>query len=192
MGLYHELQELWKDPRKNIGSLYKERLISWRKEPNIIRIERPTRLDRAHTAGYKAKKGISVVRICVARGGRKREQRKSGRRSHTMRRQKIVGMSYQLIAEQRVQRKFTNLEVLNSYPVGKDGKQAWYEVILVDPMAPEIQADKNLKWICQKKHRHRVLRGKTSAGQKSRGLRRKGTGAEKLRPSRRAHNRLSK
>ena len=39
--------------------------------------------------------------------------------------------------------------------------------------------------------RNRVLRGKTSAGQKSRGLRNKGKGAEKIRPSRRANLRRS-
>ena len=63
---------------------------------------------------------------------------------------------------------------------------------MLDPYAPEIKADKHLNWICYRKQTNRVLRGKTSAGQKSRGLSKKGVGAEKLRPSRRAHNRLSK
>ena len=38
--------------------------------------------------------------------------------------------------------------------------------------------------------RGRVYRGLTSAGRKSRGLRGKGKGFEKMRPSRRAHNRV--
>ncbi len=101
-------------------------------------------------------------------------------------------MNYQWIAEQKAQRKFQNLEVLNSYQVAKDGVYAWYEIILVDPFRPEIKADKNLNWICFRKHTNRVLRGKTSAGRRSRGLRKKGMGAEKLRPSRRANKRLSK
>jgi len=42
------------------------------------------------------------------------------------------------------------------------------------------------------KHKGRVFRGKTSAGKSSRGLRNKGKGAEKLRPSLRAHGRRGK
>jgi large subunit ribosomal protein L15e len=190
MGMYQAIREMWKDPR--LDELYKQRLIQWRKEDVITSVERPTRLDRARSLGYKAKKGISIIRVRVARGGRKREWRKHGRRSRTMRRKKIVGMSYQWIAEQKAQRTHKNLEVLNSYFVGKDGIYSWYEVIMLDPFAPEIKSDKNLNWICYRKQTYRVLRGKTSAARKSRGLLKKGKGAEKLRPSRRAHNRLAK
>ena len=105
---------------------------------------------------------------------------------------KVVGKNYQWIAEERANRKFPNLEVLNSYYVGEDGKYYWYEVILVDPQAPEIKADKELNWICSGKHRGRVFRGLTSAAKKSRGLRKKGKGAEKIRPSLRAHGRKAK
>ena len=190
--MYKEIAKLWKQPKKNLGELHKQRLIKWRRENVITKIERPTRLDRARALGYKPKKGVSLYRVRVSRGGRKRNQRKKGRRSKTQRRKKIVGMNYQWIAQQKVQRKHINLEVLNSYPVVKDGLHAWYEVIMVDPYRPEIKADKNLNWLKWRKHTNRVFRGKTSAGRKSRGLRKKGMGAEKLRPSRRAHNRLAK
>ncbi len=190
--MYKAIRELWKKPKETLGVLYKQRLIDWRREEVATPIKRPTRLDRARSLGYKAKKGIFLLRIRVKRGGRKRLYRKHGRRSKTMRRKKIVGMSYQWIAEQKAQRKHHNLEVLNSYFVGKDGIHSWYEIIMLDPYAPEIKADKHLNWICYRKQTNRVLRGKTSAGQKSRGLSKKGVGAEKLRPSRRAHNRLSK
>ncbi len=192
MGMYQEIRKLWQQPKANLGPLYKERLVQWRREPVITSIERPTRLDRARSLGYRPKKGISLVRVRVKRGGRFREQRKKGRRSRTQRRRKIVGMSYQWIAEQKVQRKFKNLEILNSYPLLKDGQHAWFEVILVDPFRPEIKADKKLNWICFRKHTNRVLRGKTSAGRRSRGLHKKGMGTEKLRPSRRAKNRVAK
>ena len=192
MGVYKAVRELWKKPKASLGPLYKERLIKWRREPVITSIERPTRIDRARSLGYKAKKGISVVRVRVRRGGRMRPQLKKGRRSRTQRRKKIVGMSYQWIAEEKVQRKFKNLEVLNSYPLVKDGLYAWFEVILVDPFRPEIKSDKNLNWVCYRKHTNRALRGKTSAGRRSRGLHKKGMGTEKLRPSRRANNRTSK
>ena len=190
--MYKYIRELWKKPKENLGELYKERLIAWRRENSITKIERPTRLDRARSLGYKAKKGIILYRVRVKRGGRKRLQRKKGRRSKTQRRRKIVGMSYNWIAEQRAQRKFTNLEVLNSYFVAEDGLHRWFEVIMVDPYRPEIKTDKNLNWICFRKHTNRVLRGKTSAGRRSRGLHNKGMGTEKLRPSRRAKKGLSK
>ena len=72
----------------------------------------------------------------------------------------------------------------------EDGKYYWYEIILVDPSHPVIKADKKINWICNRKQRSRAFRGKTSAGRKMRGLRgNKGKGAEKARPSRRAHSR---
>jgi len=192
MGLYKFVQQLWKRPKENLGELWRERLIAWRREPAIIRIEKPTRIDRARSLGYKAKKGIVVVRVRVARGGRTRPRPNKGRRSKRMTARKVVGKNYQWIAEERANRKFPNLEVLNSYYVGEDGKYYWYEVILVDPQAPEIKADKELNWICSGKHRGRVFRGLTSAAKKSRGLRKKGKGAEKIRPSLRAHGRKAK
>jgi len=192
MGLYQAIRDLWKKPKANLGQLNKERLIQWRREDAVTKIDRPTRLDRARSLGYKAKRGIVVARVRVKRGGRRREQIKKGRRSRTQRRKKVVGKSYQSICEERAQKYFKNLEILNSYYVNKDGLYYWYEVILVDPFRPEIKSDKNLKWICQRKHTNRVLRGKTSAGQRSRGLHSKGTGTEKIRPSRRANDRRSK
>ena len=77
------------------------------------------------------------------------------------------------------------MEVINSYFVGKDGRHYWHEVILADKQRPDIFNDKNLNPIVQR--RRRALRGLTSAGRKSRGLRHKGKGAEKLRPSRTAN-----
>lgn len=170
----------------------RERMISWRKENVVTRIDKPTRLDRARGLGYKAKKGFVIVRVRVLRGGRKRQKFMSGRRSKTMRRKKIVSKNYKWISEERANKKFKNLCVLNSYWLAKDGRHYWYEVILVDPCAPEIKSDKRMNWICKPKHRTRVYRGKTSAGRKSRGLRRKGKGAEKIRPSQRANKRRAK
>jgi len=192
MGMYKYIQELWKKPKENMPELWRERLIKWRKENSVVKIEKPTRIDRARSIGYKAKKGFVVVRVRVKRGGRKREQLKKGRRNTTQRRRKIVGKSYQWVAEERAQKKYTNLEVLNSYYVAKDGKHYWYEVIMVDPYRPEIKADKEISWICLRKHTNRVFRGKTSAGRKSRSLRRKGKGAEKARPSLRVNSRRGK
>jgi large subunit ribosomal protein L15e len=89
----------------------------------------------------------------------------------------------QWIAEERAARKFPNLEVLNSYYVAEDGLLKWFEVILVDPNHPAIKNDPDINWICNKSNRRRVFRGLTSSGKKARGLRHKGIGAEKIRPS---------
>lgn len=43
-----------------------------------------------------------------------------------------------------------------------------------------------MNWIVDPVHKHRELRGLTSAGKKSRGLRNKGHAAHGLRPSRRS------
>ena len=103
-----------------------------------------------------------------------------------------MAKSIQRIAEERVARKFPNLEVLNSYWVGEDGKNKFYECILIDPQHPSIQNDKQLGWITGSRHAGRVHRGKTSAGKRGRGLRNKGKGAEKLRPSLKAHQNRGK
>lgn len=186
MSMYKHIRKLWKKPKQNLDSLWKERLMQFRREPVTVRLERPTRLDRARSLGYRAKKGFLVVRQRVKRGGHTRPSPRGGRRSKTQTRRLTLSKNYQVIAEERAQRKYKNMAVLNSYWVAKDGKNYWYEVILVDPAAPEIRADKKINWICDKKHRTRVFHGKTSAGRKMRGLRHKGKGAEKLRPSRSA------
>ena len=178
MGMYKYVRELWKKPKKNLGEIQKKRLILWRKQPVTVRIARPTRIDRARSPGYKAKQGFVVVRQRVGRGGRMRA--KFGRRRpKASRRTKIVAKSYQQVAEERAVKKYTNCEVLNSYYVGQDGKHYWFEVILIDREHPNIKKDLNLRRIARQTGR--VHRGLTSAGKKSRGLRRKGKGAEKIR-----------
>src|SRR3989344_318483 len=175
---YSFIQEAWKKPDVN---LLRKRMIEWRKNPSVIKLERPTRLDRARNLGYKAKQGFLVARVKLKRGGRLRKQFKAGRKPRKMRRLEIINESYQLIAEKRANKKFHNFEVLNSYWVGKDGLHYWYEVILIDPDNPVIKNDKKLNWILKKKGR--VYRGLTSSARKTRGLRGKGMGHEKMRPS---------
>ncbi len=188
-GTYSFIGEAWKKPKK----VYREYLIGWRKTDNIVRVDKPIRLDRARALGYKAKKGISVVRIKIKRGGRRRPSRMGlGRRSKRQTIRKILKMNYQWVAEQRVARKFPNMEVLNSYWVAKDGKYYFFEVILVDPNRPEIKSDKQLNWLCDAKNQGRAFRGLTSAGRKSRGLMNKGDRAIKIRPSIRAQGRRGK
>jgi len=100
-------------------------------------------------------------------------------------------MSYKWIAEIRVQNKHKNLEVLNSYVVGRDGVNYFYEVICVDPSKPEIKNHKDLKWLTDGANKKRALRGLTSAAKKSRGLNNKHP-TSKVRPSVRAGKRRGK
>ncbi|ADG13069.1 Ribosomal protein L15e [Methanocaldococcus infernus ME] len=194
MGIYKYIREAWKRPKESyVRQLLWERLQKWRREPAVVRIERPTRLDRARALGYKPKQGVIVVRVRVRRGGLRKQRPKNSKKPATLGVNKItMGKSIQRIAEERAARKYPNMEVLNSYWVGEDGKHKWYEVILVDPASPAVQADPQLNWLCTGKHRGRAFRGLTSAGKKGRGLRNKGIGAEKVRPSIRAHGRRGK
>jgi len=63
----------------------------------------------------------------------------------------------------------------------------YYEVILVDPWHKAIRRNAHINWICKPVHKHRELRGLTSAGKSGRGLRTKGYKANKIRPSRSAN-----
>jgi large subunit ribosomal protein L15e len=185
--MYTYVRNAWKKPKENMGQDYKNKLIEWRQEDTVVRVEYPTRIDRARSLGYKAKQGYIVVRVRAIRGGRKNPKPSGGRKTSTMSTKKDLNMSYRLVCETRAQSSYRTLEVLNSYFVGEDGKYSWYEVILVDPEHPSIKADERINWICDSQNRGRVFRGLTSAGKESRGLRHKGKGAEHLRPSVAAH-----
>ncbi|VVB83420.1 50S ribosomal protein L15e [uncultured archaeon] len=165
-GLYHYLKEAWKKP--DVETLRK-RMVEWRHSGVFTKVDKPLRLDRARALGYKDKTGFVVVRVRIKRGGHKRPRPNAGRRSVRMHTNKNLKMNYKWIAEQRVARKYTNLEVLNSYWIGKDGINYFYEVIMVDPQVPEIKNDKSMNWILNSKKR--VMRGLTSAAKKSRGMR---------------------
>ncbi|MAG47834.1 50S ribosomal protein L15e [archaeon] len=169
MGMYKYIQKIWKKPVENLGETLRNRMIEWRTSETVVRVEKPTRLDRAHALGYKAKKGYIIVRVRVSKGRRMREKPAGGRRSKHSGRRKVVSKSYQWIAEERANRRYVNCEVLNSYPLISDGKFHFFEVILLD----RVTAAKYPKasWVIN--NQGRVYRGKTSAGQKSRGLRKK-------------------
>ncbi len=178
MSLYKYIRETWRN------TILKDKLVEWRREPATVRLERPTRLDRARSIGYKPKQGVVVVRQRVSRGGRKRPTIRKGRRSKHFGQRKIVSKSYQQVAEERAARAFPNCEVLNSYFLAKDGKHYWFEVVLVDRDHPEVLSDPLLGSVAL--HKGRVFRGLTRSGRKSRGLLQKGKGSEKNRPSKSA------
>lgn len=150
--MYRHLQQAWRKPKDSyIEDTMRERAIVWRRQPTIVRVEKPTRIDRARRLGYKAKKGIVVVRTRVRRGGRRKPRPTMGRRQKRMGVTKYTpAKSIKLIAEERVARKFPNLEVIGSYWVWEDGLSKWFEVIMVDPNQPGIKKDRNLGWVARK------------------------------------------
>ncbi len=191
--MYNHVGDIWKKPDTSYQSPQKNRLIQWRRDENFLRVDKPLRIDRARSLGYKAKQGYIIVRARVRRGGLQRHKIKGGRKPSARGTKKLtMAKNTQRIAEERTAKHYPNMEVLNSYWVGEDGSYHYYEIILVDPAHPAIVNDPNINWISAFPNRRRVLRGKTSAGQKGRGLRHKGKGAEKVRPSIRAHHNKGK
>jgi len=188
VGLYHFIKQAWKKPD---AKTLRERMIAWRKTGVFTKVDKPLRLDRARALGYRDKKGFVIIRVRVKRGGHKRPRPNKGRRSKRLHTRKTLKMNYKWIAEQRANRKFQNLEVLNSYQIGKDGINYFYEVIMVDPSKPEIKNDKKINWICKPANKKRVMRGLTSTARKSRGLRKRSR-EMKVRPSIRARGRKGK
>jgi large subunit ribosomal protein L15e len=188
---YSHIREAWRSPDDGkLAELQWQRKQEWRQEGAIERIERPTRLDKARDLGYKAKQGVVVARVSVRKGTARKSRFKAGRRSKRQGVNRIGRKkNLQRIAEERSTRKYPNLRVLNSYWVGEDGSQKWFEVIMLDPNHPAIQNDDDLNWICDDAHDNRALRGLTTAGDRSRGMLKRGKGSEHTRPSRRARRR---
>lgn len=162
MGVYKHLRKFWKKPKDAI----KQRVRGYRKAGTIEKLDKPSRPDRAHALGYKAKQGFVVARVKIDKGGRIRPKiRKARKPSKLGRIFYTTSQSKQALAEKRCARKFMNLEVLNSYYVGEDGNYKYFEVILIDPKHPVIAADRSIPL-----QRRRAFRGLTSAGRKSRGI----------------------
>jgi large subunit ribosomal protein L15e len=182
---YSHIRDAWKEPDDGkLAELQWQRTQEWREQGAVERIDRPTRLDKARSQGYKAKQGVVVARVSVRKGSARKSRFKKGRRS---KRQGVTRVTrrknIQRVSEERCARVYPNLRVLNSYWVGEDGSQKWHEVIMVDPNHPAIENDDDLSWICDDDHRGRTLRGLTGAGKRNRGLGTKGKGTEHTRPS---------
>lgn len=189
MGYLKYVKQIWEKPRENLGQDYKNMLFNWRRENSIERIEKPTRIDRARSLGYKSKQGFVVARVRVIRGGKNNPRIMKGRDGGNLSTKITQSKNYKWICEEKAQKRFPNLEVINSYWVGQDEKYYWCEVIMVDVAHPQIMSDKDVSWVVDAKHTKRAFRGLSSSGKKSRGLHKKGVGSEKARPSIRANSR---
>lgn len=140
---------------------YKQRIVSWSKDEAINRIEKPSNIARARTLGYKAKNGYVIIRVRIGKGRRKRLHPMGGRKSRHNYQLVQTQLSHQTIAEQRVNREYKNLEVINSYWVGDNGNYKFFEVIMGDPTLLKLPVLNRTG---------RAFRGLTSSGRKARGL----------------------
>jgi large subunit ribosomal protein L15e len=140
--MYSQISKTWQGILHEKSGNIRERAVELRKEPAMLRLERPTRLDRARAIGYKAKEGVVVVRARVSRGGMRKKRPTSGRRPKHMGVLKIKSdVSSQKVAERRVSERYPNMKLMGSYPIWEDGRFAWFECVLVDPVHPAIAKD---------------------------------------------------
>lgn len=191
MGAYKYLEELWKKKQSDVMRfLQRVRCWEFRQLPALHRASRPSRPDKARRLGYKAKQGYLIYRVRIKRGSRKRRVSKGicyGKPSTSGVGQHKATRNLKSVAEERAGRKLGSLRLLNSYWAAQDAMHKWYECVMVDPMHKTIRNDPRINWICNPTHKHRELRGLTSAGRKARTLHKKGKSATKVRPSRRAN-----
>ncbi|KAK7099088.1 large ribosomal subunit protein eL15-like [Littorina saxatilis] len=174
MGAYKYMQEMWRKKQSDVMRfLLRVRCWQYRQLSSVHRTPRPTRPDKARRLGYRAKQGFCIYRVRVRRGGRKRPVPKGctyGKPvTHGVNQLKFQ-RSLRSVAEERVGRRCGGLRVLNSYWVCEDSTYKFFEVILIDPFHNAIRRDPKANWICNAVHKHREMRGLTSAGKSSRGL----------------------
>lgn len=133
---------LWKENSLDI----RNRIVTWRKQNAITRIDKPSRIQRARRLGYKAKQGIIVIRMRVGTGGMRKQRPTGGRRPKHLGVVRIkADDSMKKVAERRVLERYPNMKLLGSYFIYKDGMHYWFEVILADPSHPRIAKDKELR-----------------------------------------------
>lgn len=169
--------------------LLRVRCWEYRQLSAVIRLAKPTRVEKARQMGYKAKQGYVIFRVRVRRGNRKKTVPKGivfGKPSSQGVSKLKPKRNLRSIAEGRVGRKCGGLRIMNSYWVNQDSSYKYFEVILVDPAHKSIRKDHRVNWICESVQKHREARGLTSAGRSARGLLGKGHRYSKNRPSRRA------
>jgi large subunit ribosomal protein L15e len=131
LAMYNQIRQTWRKVYREDKAILKDRVERWKKGGAIVRVARPTRLDRARSLGYKAKQDYVVVRVRLSRRGKRVKRPTSGRRPKHLGVLKIKpNVNYKETAINRVQRRYPNMKVLNAYYVYKDGKNVWYEAIL--------------------------------------------------------------
>ncbi len=134
--------KMWKDNSTELRA----KAVIWRKQNAVTRVDKPSRITRARRLGYKAKQGITVVRMRVGTGGMRKQRPRGGRRPKHLGVTRIkAAVSMKQVAERRVLERYPNMKLLGSYFLYKDGMHYWFEIILADPSHPSIIKDKELR-----------------------------------------------
>ena len=134
--------KLWRENTPDI----RDRVIAWRRQDAIVKLDHPSRIARAHRLGYKAKQGIIVVRARVGTGGMRKQRPRGGRRPKHLGVTRIkADVSMKQVAENRVLERYPNMKLFGSYFIYKDGMHYWFEIILADPAHPRVAKDKELR-----------------------------------------------
>ncbi|KAK3101313.1 hypothetical protein FSP39_002627 [Pinctada imbricata] len=191
MGAYKYMQEIYRKKQSDVlRFLLRVRCWQYRQLSAIHRAPKPSRPDKARRLGYRAKQGYVIYRVRVRRGGRKRPVPKGatyGKPTNQGVNQLKFQRSLRSVAEERAGKKCGALRVLNSYWVAQDSTYKFFEIVMVDPFHKAIRRDPKIQWLCKPVHKHRELRGLTSAGKNSRGLGKGHTFTKTIGGSRRAN-----
>ena len=138
--------KVWLKMWKENSTELRAKAVIWRKQNAVTRVDKPSRITRARRLGYKAKQGITVVRMRVGTGGMRKQRPRGGRRPKHLGVTKIkAAVSMKQVAERRVLERYPNMKLLGSYFLYKDGMHYWFEIILADPSHPSIAKDKELR-----------------------------------------------
>mgnify|MGYP001186979250 FL=1 len=138
--------KVWLKMWKENSTELREKAVIWRKQNAVTRVDKPSRITRARRLGYKAKQGITVVRMRVGTGGMRKQRPRGGRRPKHLGVTRIkAAVSMKQVAERRVLERHPNMKLLGSYFLYKDGMHYWFEIILADPSHPSIAKDKELR-----------------------------------------------
>ena len=138
--------KVWLKMWKSNSTELREKAVIWRKQNAVTRVDKPSRITRARRLGYKAKQGITVVRMRVGTGGMRKQRPRGGRRPKHLGVTRIkAAVSMKQVAERRVLERYPNMKHLGSYFLYKDGMHYWFEIILADPSHPSIAKDKELR-----------------------------------------------
>ena len=138
--------KVWLKMWKENSTELRAKAVIWRKQNAVTRVDKPSRITRARRLGYKAKQGITVVRMRVGTGGMRKQRPRGGRRPKHLGVTRIkAAVSMKQVAERRVLERHPNMKLLGSYFLYKDGMHYWFEIILADPSHPSIIKDKELR-----------------------------------------------
>lgn len=130
MGAFKYIKANFEKSFKTRSPDYKKRIQSWRKQSAVVRVENPTNPVRARELGFKASKDFIVVRVRTKRGKVKRPRPDLGRKPAKNRLRENPGKSWKWSAEQKAQRLYPNMSVVNGYWVGEDGVAQYFEIIM--------------------------------------------------------------